>query len=98
MFCIIVWNAYGSSTLNFPALNLRAAHERPEGFEEASVMMVDLDTERVLQGLEILKDQARGQERILQIPVDYHVSNVSDKVLRIIQSYTGLINSKVWKN
>ena len=61
-------------------------------------MMVDLDSERVLQGLDILKDQARGQERMLQIPVDYHVSNVSDKVLRIIQSYTGLINSKVWKN
>ena len=87
-----------SSILNFPALNLRATHERPEGFEEASVMMVDLDIERVLQGLDILKDQARGQERILQIPVDYHVSNVSDKVPRIIQSYTGLINSKVWKN
>ena len=61
-------------------------------------MIVDLDSERVLQGLDILKDQARGQERILQIPVDYQVSNVSDKVLRIIQSYTGLINSKVWKN
>ena len=87
-----------SSILNFPALNLRATHERPEGFEEASVMMVDLDIERVLQGLDILKDQARGQERILQIPVDYHVSNVSDKVPRIIQSYTWLINSKVWKN
>ena len=87
-----------SSILNFPALNLRATHERPEGFEEASVMMVDLDSERLLQGLDILKDQARGQERMLQIPVDYQVSNVSDKVLRIIQSYTGLINSKVWKN
>jgi len=87
-----------SSLLNLPALNLRATHERPEGFEEASVMMVDLDSERVLQGLDILKDQASGQERILQIPVDYQVSNVSDKVLRIIQSYTGLINSKVWKN
>lgn len=87
-----------SSLINFPALNLRSTHERPEGFEEASVMMVDLDSERVLQGLDILKDQARGQERMLQIPLDYQVANVSDKVLRIIQSYTGLINSKVWKN
>lgn len=86
-----------SSILNFPALNLRAAHERPEGFEEASVMMVDLDLERVLQGLNILKDQARGQERMLQIPLDYQVTNVSDKILRIIQSYTGFINTKVWK-
>lgn len=86
-----------SSLLNFPALNLRAAHERPEGFEEASVMMVDLDTDRVLQGLNILKDQARGQERMLQIPLDYQVTNVSDKILRIIQSYTGFINTKVWK-
>jgi UDP-N-acetylglucosamine 2-epimerase len=86
-----------SSILNFPALNLRAAHERPEGFEEASVMLVDLDVDRVLQGLEILKDQPRGQEGMLQIPVDYQITNVSDKVLRIIQSYTGFINTKVWK-
>ena len=86
-----------SSILNFPALNLRAANERPEGFEEASVMLVDLDVNRVLQGLDILKDQPRGQERMLQIPVDYQVTNVSDKVLRIIQSYTGFINTKVWK-
>jgi UDP-N-acetylglucosamine 2-epimerase (non-hydrolysing) len=86
-----------SSILNFPALNLRAAHERPEGFEEASVMLVDLDIDRVLQGLEILKDQPRGQEGMLQIPADYQVANVSDKVLRIIQSYTGFINTRVWK-
>jgi len=87
-----------SSILNFPALNLRTAHERPEGFEEASVMLVDLDEDRVLQGLDVLKDQPRGQERILQAPFDYQVTNVSDKVLRIIQSYTGFINSRVWKN
>ena len=86
-----------SSILNFPALNLRAAHERPEGFEEASVMLADLDVDRVLQGLDVLKDQSRGQERMLQIPADYQVANVSDKVLRIIQSYTGFINTKVWK-
>ena len=86
-----------SSILNFPALNLRFAHERPEGFEEASVMLVDLDVDRVLQALDVLKDQSRGQERMLQIPLDYQVTNVSDKVLRIIQSYTGFINTKVWK-
>lgn len=86
-----------SSILNFPALNLRAAHERPEGFEEASVMLVDLGVDRVLQALDVLKDQPRGRERMLQIPEDYQVANVSDKVLRIIQSYTGFINTKVWK-
>lgn len=86
-----------SAILNFPALNLRAVHERPEGFEEASVMLVDLDVERVLQGLDVLKNQSKGRERMLQIPADYQVANVSDKVLRIIQSYTGLINAKVWK-
>lgn len=86
-----------SSILNFPALNLRSVHERPEGFEEASVMLVDLDVDRVLQCLDLLKDQPRSQERMLQIPVDYQVANVSDKVLRIIQSYTGFINTKVWK-
>lgn len=86
-----------SSILNFPALNLRAAHERPEGFEEASVMLVDLDVDRILQGLDLLKDQKRGHVRMLQIPVDYQADNVSDKVLRIIQSYTGFINNKIWK-
>ena len=86
-----------SAILNFPALNLRAAHERPEGFEEASVMLVDLGVDRVLQALDVLKDQPRGRERMLQIPEDYQVANVSDKVLRIIQSYTGFINTKVWK-
>lgn len=86
-----------SSILNFPALNLRPAHERPEGFEEASVMMADLDVDRVIQGLEIVKHQPRGQERLLHIPAAYRTSNVSEKVLRIIQSYTGFINTKVWK-
>lgn len=86
-----------SSILNFPALNLRAAHERPEGFEEASVMLVDLEVDRILQGLDLLEDQSRGQQRMLHVPIDYQVVNVSDKVLRIIQSYTGFINAKVWK-
>ena len=86
-----------SSILNFPALNLRDVHERPEGFEEASVMLVGLSVQRVLQGLAILEDQGRGIKRDLSLVVDYATSNVSDKVLRIIQSYTDFINRKTWK-
>jgi UDP-N-acetylglucosamine 2-epimerase (non-hydrolysing) len=86
-----------SSILNFPALNLREVHERPEGFEEASVMFVGLSTERVLQGLAILGDQPRGDKRILRMVADYESVNVSDKVLRILQSYTDYVNRVVWK-
>ena len=86
-----------SSILNFPALNLREVHERPEGFEEASVMMVGLDVEAVKQALYILSSQPRRDERILQIVNDYDVDNVSGKIVRIIQSYVGYINRKVWK-
>ena len=86
-----------ASILNFPALNLREVHERPEGFEEAAVMMVGLDYGRIDQGLMILKQQKRGALRDLSVVKDYDVGNVSLKVLRIIQSYTDFVNRKVWK-
>jgi UDP-N-acetylglucosamine 2-epimerase (non-hydrolysing) len=86
-----------SAILNFPALNMRETHERHEGMEEASVMMVGLSAARIRQALGILREQKRGTERTLRIPADYDVPNVSEKIVRIITSYTDYVNTVVWR-
>jgi len=86
-----------SSILNFPALNIREAHERPEAMEEASVIMTGLDFNRIKESIEVTDDQLRGDDRTLSLVKDYSSQNVSDKVLRIILSYTDYIRRNVWK-
>ena len=86
-----------SSIMNFPALNLREAHERPEGMEEAAVIMSGLGSERILQGLSILESQPRDSKRLVREVHDYSMPNVSDKIVRIIHSYTDYVNRVVWK-
>ena len=86
-----------SSILNFPALNIREAHERPEGMEEAVVIMTGLQKERIMQSLSIIDKQPRGEQRLIRQVDDYSMPNVSDKVVRIIHSYTDYVNRVIWK-
>ena len=86
-----------SSILNFPALNIREAHERPEAMEEASVMMVGLELDRIFQAITILDEQPKGDKRILRQVSDYSTPNVSSKVIRILHSYTDYVNRVVWR-
>lgn len=85
-----------SSILNFPALNIREAQERHEALEEASVMLVGMNSDRIFQALDVLENQKRGSERTLRLVEDYNIPNVSDKVVRIIISYTDYIKRVVW--
>jgi UDP-N-acetylglucosamine 2-epimerase (non-hydrolysing) len=86
-----------SSILNFPAVNIRDAHERPEGFEEGAVMFTGMNIERILQAINILELQGVGDERTIKKVQDYIAPNVSEKILRIIISYTDFVNKVTWR-
>lgn len=86
-----------SSIMNFPALNIREAQERPEGFEEGAVMFTGMEIERILQAIDILQDQIDGDEGTLRVVSDYVAPNVSDKIVRIITSYVDYVNKFVWR-
>jgi UDP-N-acetylglucosamine 2-epimerase (non-hydrolysing) len=86
-----------SSILNFPAINIRDAQERPEGFEEGAVMFTGMNVERIFQALTVLENQGIGEDRLINIVSDYVAPNVSDKALRTIISYTDYVNRVVWK-
>lgn len=85
-----------SSILNFPALNMREVQERPEGFEEGAVMFVGLNIDRTMQALKIIEGQPRGDRRGIRLVYDYSTDNVSEKILRIIMSYTDFVRRRVW--
>ena len=86
-----------ASIMNFPALNLRETHERPEGMEEAVVIMTGLEKERIMQSLSIIDKQPRGKQRLIRQVSDYSMPNVSEKILRIVHSYTDYVNRNIWK-
>ena len=87
-----------SSILNFPAINFRENHESPEAMEETSVIMTGFKQERVIQALELLSDQKRAEQRILNMVDDYSYENVSEKLVRVILSYTDYVQKTIWKN
>ena len=86
-----------SSILNFPALSIRETHERPEGMEEAAVIMTGLQKERIMQSLALIDKQPRGEKRLIRQVSDYSMPNVADKIVRIVHSYTDYVNRVVWK-
>ena len=83
--------------MNFPALNIREAHERPEAMEESSVIMTGVNYDRIIQALEILDSQKRDEFRSLKLVKDYNVDNVSEKIIRVILSYTDYVKKNIWK-